>query len=80
MDAKQIEEIFYIIIEKRGISEKLQGISKDVIYHWRKKDRSVTIGDMLNVLYQVGVIDIRLQDQAIAIMQNPLPKLRKTRT
>ena len=62
MDKIQIEQVFKELISKRGISEKLEGISKDDIYNWRKgRGRQPNIGDMLNVLYQCGFIEIKLQ-------------------
>jgi hypothetical protein len=58
MNQEQISSAFYEAIRQRGISEKLNGISKDVIYHWRKGTRSVTLGDMLHVLWQLNLIKI----------------------
>lgn len=78
MDKIQIEQVFNGLISKRGISEKLEGISKDDIYNWRKgRGRQPHIGDMLNVLYQVGVIKVELQDMAMA-QANLEPSLAPT--
>lgn len=78
MDKIQIEQVFKHLISKRGISEKLEGISKDDIYNWRKgRGRQPHIGDMLNVLYQAGVIKVELQDMAIA-QANLEPSLMPT--
>ncbi len=61
MDNYEIEKAFYKAIEKRGVSELLDGISKDMIYKWRKGQSKVSIGDMLNVLFQLKIIDIQIK-------------------
>ncbi len=58
MDYYQIEQEFSKAIEKRGVSELLDGISKDMIYKWRKGQSKVNVGDMLNVLFQLKIIKI----------------------
>ncbi len=63
MTTDLIEQTFWSEIEKRGIDKHLEGISKDNIYNWRSKRRTApTIGDMLNVLYQLNLIKIELHE------------------
>lgn len=59
MTTSQIEELFLIAIQEKAIYNKLEGITEDKIYNWRK-ERGVkpTTGDMLNVLYQLNKITI----------------------
>jgi hypothetical protein len=59
MTTSQIEELFSIAIQEKAIYHKLEGITEDRIYNWRK-ERGVkpTTGDMLNVLYQLNKIKI----------------------
>ncbi|MBW4362492.1 hypothetical protein [Flavobacterium taihuense] len=59
MTTEQIEVLFYSAIEEKAIYKKLKDISEDKIYNWRKNRGSKpTIGDMLNVLYQLDKITI----------------------
>ncbi|OJX55561.1 MAG: hypothetical protein BGO88_04930 [Flavobacterium sp. 38-13] len=61
MDKQKIEDMFSSAINERGISEKLDGISKFVIYKWRNNKSQPSFGDKLNVLYQLGKIEIRIK-------------------
>lgn len=61
MDKNKIEDLFFKVIEKRGISEILQGYSKDVIYKWRKNKSNISFGDMLDVLSQLDMIEIKIK-------------------
>jgi len=64
MTTQQIESLFYSLLEEKAIYNDLTGISEDRIYNWRKgRGAKPTIGDMLNVLYQLRRIKISLDDQ-----------------
>jgi hypothetical protein len=59
MTNTQIEKLFFETIEETAIYNKLEGISEDKIYNWRKgRGRKPTIGEMLDVLYQMNKIVI----------------------
>lgn len=60
MTTDQIESLFYSLLEEKAIYNELTGISEDKIYNWRKgRGAKPTIGDMLNVLYQLKKIMIK---------------------
>lgn len=60
MTPAQIESLFYAILEEKAIYNELTGISEDKIYNWRKgRGAKPTIGDMLNVLYQLKKVVIK---------------------
>lgn len=61
MDLEKIDNLFSSAINERGISEKLNGFSKFVIYKWRHNKAQPSLGDKLNVLYQLGKIEIRIK-------------------
>jgi hypothetical protein len=64
MTTTQIEVLFNQVIEEKAIYNELIGISEDKIYNWRKgRGAKPTVGDMLNVLYQLRKIKISLDDQ-----------------
>ena len=59
MTTIQIENLFFETIEETAIYNKLEGISEDKIYNWRKgRGRNPTLGEMLEVLYQLNKITI----------------------
>ncbi len=59
MTTDQIKSLFFASIEEKAVYNKLEGISEDKIYNWRKgRGNKPTIGDMLNVLYQLKLIKI----------------------
>ena len=59
MTPKQIEDLFFQTIEEKAIYKKLEGISEDKIYNWRKgRGKKPSAGEMLEVLYQLKKISI----------------------
>ena len=59
MTNTQIEKLFFETIEETAIYNKLEGISEDKIYNWRKgRGRKPSLGEMLEVLYQLKKITI----------------------
>lgn len=59
MTTEQIESLFNSAIEEKAIYKDLTGISEDKIYNWRKgRGAKPSIGDMLNVLYQLNKISV----------------------
>lgn len=59
MTPTQIEELFFKIIEEKAIYNKLEGVSENMIYNWRKgRGKKPTTGEMLNVLYQLNKINV----------------------
>jgi hypothetical protein len=64
MTTEQIEALFNTAVEEKAIYNELEGISEDKIYNWRKgRGAKPSIGDMLNVLYQLKKIKITVDDQ-----------------
>ena len=64
MTTEQIEALFNAAIEKKAIYNELEGISENKILNWRKgRGAKPSIGDMLNVLYQLRKIKISVDDQ-----------------
>jgi hypothetical protein len=64
----QIEKLFFETIEETAIYNKLEGISEDKIYNWRKgRGRKPTTGEMLDVLYQLDRIEVKLSTKVPAI-------------
>jgi hypothetical protein len=60
MTNTEIETLFNQVIEEKAIYNELTGISEDKIYNWRKgRGAKPTIGDMLNVLYQLKKVVIK---------------------
>lgn len=59
MTTTQIETLFFEVLEEKAVYKKLEGISEDKVYNWRKvRGPKPTIGDMLNVLYQLQRITV----------------------
>lgn len=59
MTTEEIEKLFFPIIEETAIYKKLTNISEDKIYNWRKgRGRKPTLGEMLEVLYELGYIEL----------------------
>ena len=61
MTPTQIEELFYSAIQEKAIYNKLEGITRNNVFNWLNKRSTPTIGDMLNVLYQLKQIKISLK-------------------
>jgi hypothetical protein len=62
MTTTEIESLFFEVLEEKAVYKKLEGISEDKIYNWRKaRGPKPTIGDMLSVLYQLNIIEIKLK-------------------
>ncbi len=61
MNQIEIDLLFNQVIKERGIYNKLEGVTENMIYNWRKgRGKKPSIGDMLGVLWQlnlIGVID-----------------------
>lgn len=59
MTTTEIETLFKETLLITGVSKRLEGISKDVIYNWRKnRGNPPTTGQMLDVLWQLNKIKI----------------------
>jgi hypothetical protein len=68
MTNTQIEKLFFETIEETAIYNKLEGISEDKIYNWRKgRGRKPSTGEMLEVLYQLEKIEVKLSTKVPAI-------------
>ncbi|MFA9191153.1 hypothetical protein AAGV28_07190 [Flavobacterium sp. FZUC8N2.13] len=67
MTTEKINQLFEEAIDKdnRIPISKLEGISKDKIYNWRngRNANSITIGEKLNLLLQLGKIKIIENDE-----------------
>lgn len=63
MTPEQIKLAFEEAIQEKAVYNKLEGISRNLIYNWNNnRGAKPTIGDMINVLYQL---------KKISITQNP---------
>ena len=59
MTSTQIETLFHEVIQEKAIYNKLEGITENQIYNWRKQRTTPTIGDMLGVLYQLKKVEVK---------------------
>lgn len=59
MTSTQIETLFFEAIQEKAIYNKLEGITENQIYNWRKQRTTPNIGDMLGILYQLKLISIK---------------------
>lgn len=64
MTPEQIKVAFDEAIQEKAVYNKLQGITRNQIYNWNNHRgvKPASLGDMLNVLYQL---------KKISITQNP---------
>ena len=60
MTTEQLETLFFEVIQEKAIYNKLEGITENQIYNWRKQRTKPTIGDMVNVLYQLKKVNLVL--------------------
>ncbi len=58
MTKTQIEVAFKEAIQQKAIYNQLEGISRNTIFNWLNDRSKPTIGDMLNVLYQLKKISV----------------------
>lgn len=59
MNQLEIDLLFNEVIKKRGIYHKLEGVTENMIYNWRKgRGKKPDIGTMLGVLFQLNLITI----------------------
>ena len=54
----QIEVAFKEAIKTKAIYNQLEGITRNTVFNWLNKRSVPTIGDMLNVLYQLKKITV----------------------
>jgi hypothetical protein len=60
MTTEQIQSLFEETIKEKAIYNKLEGVSRNLIYNWNNnRGAKPNIGDMLNVLYQLKKISIK---------------------
>lgn len=63
MTPAQIEILFFETINNKeaygnALQNQLEGVTENQLYNWRKQRTKPTIGDMLNVLYQLKKIEV----------------------
>lgn len=58
MTTEKINELFTAALDSEIKVLELQEITKDKIYNWRKGRNIPTMGDKLNLLWQLGKIQI----------------------
>lgn len=84
MTTEQIEILFFETINNKeaygkALYNQLDGVTENQIYNWRKQRTKATIGDMLNVLYQLKKISILALDKSNRINTieglNKLPEI-----
>ena len=77
MTTEQIELAFKATLEEKAIYNELTGISEDKIYNWRKgRGAKPTIGDMLNVLYQLKKITVAINSNVLKNLQSKIVNLQ----
>jgi hypothetical protein len=57
MTQEEIEILFQEAIKERGVHNKI-GVTKDVVYNYRKQRGNVSLGDKLEVLFKLNSIVI----------------------
>jgi hypothetical protein len=60
MEKSRLEKLFLEAISEMAVYKKLEGISEDQIYNWRKGRKKYTQGEILDVLSQLGIISITI--------------------
>ena len=60
MTQTQIEVAFKEAIEPKAIYNQPEGITRNTIFNWLNDRSKPTIGDMLNVLYQLKKITVAI--------------------
>jgi hypothetical protein len=60
MENSRLEKLFLEAISEMAVYKKLEGISEDQIYNWRKGRKKYTQGEILDVLSQLGIISITI--------------------
>jgi hypothetical protein len=63
MTETQIAALFFEVIKEKAIYNKLEGITRNTVFNWLNERSTPSIGDMLNVLYQLKKIKITVDDQ-----------------
>ncbi len=58
MTIQQIEVLFNEAIQEKAIYNKLEGITRNNIFNWLNGRTTPSVGDMLNVLYQLDKITV----------------------
>jgi hypothetical protein len=59
MNQIEIDLLFNQVIKEKAIYNKLEGVTENMIYNWRKgRGKKPSIGDMLGVLWQLNLITI----------------------
>ena len=63
MTPADIEELFNTVLHaevKHGqtLESRVPGLTRNTVFNWRNNRTTPTIGDMLNVLYRLNLIDI----------------------
>jgi hypothetical protein len=79
MTTGQIKNVFLEAIQEKAVYNKLEGITENQIYNWRRNRTTPSIGDMLGVLYQLNKISISFIDKSKRINTieglNKLPEI-----
>lgn len=58
MTTEKINQLFEAALLEEIKVLELDGITKDHVYNWRKGRKIATMGDKLNLLWQLGKIQI----------------------
>jgi len=64
MSPEQINELFEAEIKKRGLASKITTITKAVLYNWRQGRSEATLGQKIEVLYFLGKIKIKKNNES----------------
>ena len=60
MTPTQIEVLFKDVIQEKAIYNQLKGITRNTVFNWLNNRSVPSIGDMINVLYQLNKITISI--------------------
>ncbi|WP_339836422.1 hypothetical protein [uncultured Flavobacterium sp.] len=58
MTQNEITELFYKAIQEKAVYNKLENISRNQVYNWNEKRTTPSLGNMLEVLFQLKLINV----------------------
>ena len=66
MTSEQIKLAFEQAIQEKAVYNKLEGISRNLIYNWNNnRGAKPTVGDMINVLVQLKKVNVVLSVERV---------------
>jgi ribosomal protein S8 len=62
MTQNEITELFYKAIQEKAVYNKIENISRNQVYNWNEKRTIPSLGNMLEVLFQLKLINVSLNE------------------